>query len=178
MAPRATQSSSPATRQAPPVPARSPALRSCSPGAGKCVIDANQAGNDDYLAADQIQQTLTIGYAFSGFFEPVDNPSTVNTGKAGRTYPVKWQLKDVNGACITRLSAVKSITYTTVPPGAWTADPTDPLETTATGATSLRYDATTNQYMYNWATPSAKGCYELHLTLDSGQILPAYFSLS
>ena len=28
---------------------------------GTCVLDANQAGNDDYLAAAQVQQTVTVG---------------------------------------------------------------------------------------------------------------------
>ena len=27
---------------------------------GKCVIDANQAGNDDYTAAPQVQRTITV----------------------------------------------------------------------------------------------------------------------
>ena len=35
-------------------------------GAGKCVIDANQAGNTSYLAAAQAQQTMTVTVTASG----------------------------------------------------------------------------------------------------------------
>jgi hypothetical protein len=111
-------------------------------------------------------------YAFSGFLQPVDNPPTLNAGKAGRTYPVKWSLTQ-SGTAVTDLAAVESLKFAGAPCG---TAPSDPLETTATGATSLRFEG--GQFIYNWATPSAPGCYVLLLTLADGSTWPPYFKLS
>ena len=44
-------------------------------------------------------------YVFTGFLPPLA-ATGVNVGKAGRAYPVQWQLQDSSGAYVSRLSAV------------------------------------------------------------------------
>ncbi len=96
---------------------------------------------------------------------------TLNKGSAGKTYPVKVQVRDEGGDLVTRLDAISSIKYKPVTCGSFTGDPTDALETTATGGTSLRFDG--EQFVYNWKTPTQSGCYELFVTLGDGGVYKA-----
>ena len=112
-------------------------------------------------------------YTFAGFFQPVDNPPVVNTGRAGNTYPLKFSLTQ-NGTVVSDLSAVVALRYAAIGCG---AQPPDALETSSSGGTVLRYDTTTQQYVYNWQTPKQAGCYVVTVTLADGSTWPAFFQL-
>jgi Tol biopolymer transport system component len=127
---------------------------------------------------------LAVGfplYQWQGFLPPVDNPPVFNAAKAGRTIPVKWQLKDANGAFVSSLSVVvyNPLRYRQIgDDGA----PVDPLPTDATiaGAAGLRYDSAAKQFIFNWKTSSAFAgkCYELLLDLDDGTQKAARFKFT
>lgn len=53
----------------------------------------------------------------------------------------------------------------------------DPLETLATGGTSLRYDTTAGQFIYNWQTPKTPGSFKVTLTAPDGSTIVAYVRL-
>ncbi|MDQ3884869.1 MAG: PxKF domain-containing protein [Thermoproteota archaeon] len=54
----------------------------------------------------------------------------------------------------------------------------DPIEQVVcgTGGTTLRYDSTSGQFVYNWQTPKEAGiCYDTTFTDQSGGSLTAHF---
>lgn len=116
-------------------------------------------------------------YTFSGFRPPVASSPAVNLGKAGRTYALKWQLKDRNDAVVSAPAAVKSVNYERTQCGNFSTSPADAPEAASASDVMPRYDSTTGQYIYHWKTPAA-GCYTLFLTLASGQVFSAYFNLT
>jgi hypothetical protein len=54
--------------------------------------------------------------------------------------------------------------------------PTDEIEAPTSGATSLRYDTTADQYIYNWQSPKVAGvCYRVTVYLTDGTSHTALF---
>src|SRR5215211_919321 len=113
-----------------------------------------------------------------GFLSPVKNPPAYNTANRGTTIPIKWQLKAPNGSYIRDTSTVKAIEYQPAGPGCDFANPTFPRTALPSGGTVLRYDTKNEQFVYNWATPTAAGCYVFVLTLKDETQHQAYFKLS
>jgi hypothetical protein len=113
---------------------------------------------------------LQATYTFVGFFQPVENMPVLNSGKAGRTIPVKWQLKDAAGGFVSSLAAVVNnpLQYRQI--HCDTSAPQDPLPADTSGSSGLRYDAGSGQYIFTWQTSGsfANKCYELLLDLDDG----------
>jgi len=117
-------------------------------------------------------------YTFSGFLGPFNGSGPIITaGKAGRIFPLRWQLTSKAGAYVTSLSAIHTITTKRVACDTLTPTTTVIDLATAPGNSGLRYDSQTNQYLLNWQSPSQPGCYTLTLTLDTKQTFEAYFNL-
>jgi hypothetical protein len=116
----------------------------------------------------------SIVYTFVGFLQPVDNPPVINTGNPGRTYPLKWQLKDVNGNYISDLASFVSLQYRVVTCGAFDLAVSSPLDTTTTGGTVLRYDASAHQFIYDWQTlrldADVEGRHDAHRGLPDEEV--------
>jgi hypothetical protein len=136
------------------------------------VTAADKAGN-----TTTVTNTYHTNYDFIGFLPPVDNPDVVNVGKAGRTFPIKWQLKDANGNFISDLSVVlyNPLRYCEAIGESKIWD--DPIPGETSGSSGLRYDSTSNQYIFTWKTSKsfAGKSYELLLELDDGSVHTAMF---
>jgi len=120
--------------------------------------------------------TIAVIYKFVGFLSPMDNPPIVNTGRAGKTFPVKFQLQDANGTFISTLSSVNSVTQKAVD-CASLVGPSDPVDAT-TNAAGLHFDLVNNTFVFNWKSPATAGCYELFVNLDDTKMHQANFQLS
>jgi hypothetical protein len=117
--------------------------------------------------------TVTVRYNFSGFFQPVDNPPTVNVVNAGRAIPVKFSLSGDKGLNIFAAGFPGS-QQITCSDGA----PTSEIEQTVTaGGSSLSYNAESDAYTYVWKTeePWTGTCRRLILRLNDGSERVAFF---
>ena len=123
----------------------------------------------------------TLSYTVSawtvkGFYQPVDMNGVYNTVKGGSTVPLKFELF-AGTTELTDTANVKSLSASKV-----TCDSgatVDEIEMLASGSTSLRYDSTGGQFIYNWKTPTGAGtCYKVTVSATDGvSLITAYFKL-
>ncbi|MFN2555956.1 MAG: HYR domain-containing protein [Nitriliruptorales bacterium] len=117
---------------------------------------------------------VRVSFDFIGFSAPVDR-SSLNGMKAGSTAPMKWQVSNQKDGYISDLAIVKTTLSAVV---SCTGGASDPLDEYATGGTSLRYDSSANQFVYNWQSPKQAGkCYRVTITLSDGNPYPVAFQL-
>ena len=113
----------------------------------------------------------SIGLSLIGFHQPV-NMAALNTVKGGSTVPLKFNIYE--GA--TERKDVAAIKSFEVMAGTCSGVATEAVAFVTTGATSLRYDATTGQFIQNWKTPATSGvCYQVTVTAVDGTTLTALF---
>jgi hypothetical protein len=159
-------------------------MKSCvvsgySTAVGTHTLKATATDNAGNESTKEISYTVKP-YTLNGFYQPIDMNNTVNTVKNGSTVPVKFEL--FKGTTeLTNTSAVTSIKATPITCGSLSGSPEEAIETTATGGTSLRYDATAGQFIYNWTTPKGASqvgkCYSLTMTAADSSTMTAYFKL-
>jgi hypothetical protein len=108
---------------------------------------------------------ILYDFVGGGFLPPVKNPPEINTGNTGSTFPLKWQLKNASGGYIRSLSTVKRVEQAAVPRCDFSARSLI-REALPTGGTMLRYNTSSEQFVYNWQLPATPGCYVFVLTLQ------------
>lgn len=116
--------------------------------------------------------TVTVRYAWTGFFRPIDN-GVLNSVKAGSAVPVKFSLGGNMGPAIFASGYPRSVAMQCA-----SGQLEDAVEETVNaGGSSLQYDATANQYVYVWKTEKswAGACRQLQLKLADGTTQLANF---
>jgi hypothetical protein len=116
--------------------------------------------------------TVTVNYNWSGFFQPIDN-NVPNKAKAGSVVPVKFSLKGDQGLNIFAAGYPRVVSAS----GCAVSSADLVEEYAAANASGLKYDATADQYIYNWKTQSnyAGKCLQLEVKLADGS--PAHTAL-
>ena len=124
-------------------------------------------------ASKEITYTVK-SWTTAGFYQPVDMNGVYNTVKGGSTVPLKFEL--FAGSELTDTSAIKSLQSQKITCSGTALE--DAIEAVATGGTSLRYDSTGGQFIYNWKTPKKPGdCYRVTVTAEGGATISADFNL-
>jgi len=138
-----------------------------------CSGATDKAGNSGSASV-----TYSVGYNWTGFFQPVDNLPTINTVNAGQAIPIKFSLGGNYGLNIFASGYPAS---QNVSCGGSSGGSSDPIEETVTaGNSSLQYDPGTQHYIYVWKTDKAWAgtCRTLIVKLIDGTEHTAFFQFN
>jgi sugar lactone lactonase YvrE len=148
------------------------ALDTGAPGQHTFTVSATDAAGNSATKT----HTYVVGYVFDGFRPPLRNLPTMNSGRAGRNYAVKWFLRDALGASIIDAAAISSIGVVPTACGASTADVEASDDTF--DLSTLKVDPATGEWHFNWKTSASQaGCWRLELRLADGSVHAVGFEL-
>ncbi len=99
--------------------------------------------------------------------------SKVNQLKGGSTVPLKFNVFAGTTEVTANVGTVFARTQSCD-----SGDTTVSVVVESTGSTSLRYDTTGAQWVYNWKAPTTLGCYKVGVTLTDGTVLAADFKVT
>ncbi len=152
-------------------------------------ITAAYGGGPSFGASTSSALTQTVQnlYTFTGFLSPmatagtIDAPTFSGNANYGSATPVKWKLQDSAGNYLSDLTTTQVLQAAPYPVGVCSgqASGTPVLLYSPTvgakGGSTYRYDAGTNQFIFNWNTGymAGPGCYELELQLNDGSAFRA-----
>jgi hypothetical protein len=148
----------------------SPVSESHTYSAGSYTITVNVSDEDGVGVDDTDTGTVSLLYSATGVLQPVNDTQAhqdPSVFKYGSTIPVKIRVTDCNGGVVGGLTpqiAVKKISGSTPPSG---LDETISSTSGADSGTTMRFDATAGQYIYNLATKSladSSATYEIRIT--------------
>jgi hypothetical protein len=155
-------------------------------GMASCTVrvtggNANGTGTFAYTAtatdkagnSSTVTGTYQVVYRFGGFLQPIndtahDVAASTSIFKAGSTVPVKLQLMKADGTVVQ--SAVAPEWLTPVK-GSSTSAPVDEsvYASSPDSGSAYRFDASAQQYIYNWKTGTGGNYWRIGVKLDDGQ---------
>lgn len=138
-------------------------------------IDFNVPGDHTVIitAADRVGNATSatvkfnVGYQFGGFLPPIQGGGS-GMYRLGRTLPVKFKLTDANDHYVS--TAVAKLVVEDLRGGMIDTVPAArPATTAKSSVRSFRYDASANQYIYNFDTDGLTAAkWQIKIELDDG----------
>jgi hypothetical protein len=135
------------------------------------VTAEDRAGN-----ATTVTHRYAVQYAFEGFFPPLVNLPMINRGPAGRTFPVRFAIRDTSGTAASDPAAIADITVVPASCGAAAAEVAG--EETALDTGGLKYHPDSGTWQLNWKTQKSQvGCWTIEVRLADGSVHAVGFEL-